>query len=262
MKNRVCIICGREFTPAKKSTAKTCSRECWHELMRRNAVLPVRPAKKHVRICENCGSEFVVTGYSVRKTCSNACKQAQIARKVKKTMLDRYSNTITKVCQTCGHEFSCKKFAERTYCSRSCANRARGKNLETCVICGGKFFKPASYQAKVCSKKCLKELLSRKALAQDLSKMREGLRTNKRTGSTPENVHAKNWSFRAPDGTVYRFKNLNLFVRNHKELFPSELLEERNHTPRVAALLARLSPWRQEKARKELKSWRGWTWED
>ena len=81
MKSRVCVICGREFTPAKKSRATTCSRECWRELMRRNAVLPVRPAQKHVRICENCGREFVVTGYSVRKTCSAKCKQEQIARK-------------------------------------------------------------------------------------------------------------------------------------------------------------------------------------
>ena len=41
------------------------------------------------KICENCGREFTVIGYSVRKTCSETCKQEQIARKVKKTLLDR-----------------------------------------------------------------------------------------------------------------------------------------------------------------------------
>ena len=138
--NRVCVICGREFTTATKSRATTCSRECWRELMRRNAVLPVRPAQKHVRICENCGREFVVTGYSVRKTCSNACKQAQIARKVKKTLLDRYGNLMNKVCPICGREFTCKRFKERKYCSKSCKNRARGRNSETCVVCGRVFF--------------------------------------------------------------------------------------------------------------------------
>lgn len=68
------------------------------------AVLPVRPAQKHVRICENCGREFTVTGYSVRKTCSAKCKQEQIARKDKKTLLDRYGNVLTKNCPICGRE--------------------------------------------------------------------------------------------------------------------------------------------------------------
>ena len=262
MKSRECVICGREFMPAKKSTATTCSRECWRELMRRNAVLPVRQAQKHVRICENCGREFVVTGYSVRKTCSETCKQEQIARKVKKTLLDRYGNVMHKTCPICGREFTCKRFKERTYCSRSCTNRARGRNAETCVVCGKTFYKPASQQAKTCSAECYKILHSRNASAQDLSAMREGHRTNPRTASTPENAHAREWSFRAPDGTVYRFRNLNYFIRSHKELFPPELLVERRCTPAVALLLAQLAPWRRAKAAKKLTQWRGWTWED
>ena len=260
MKSRVCVICGREFPPAKKSRATTCSRECWRELMRRNAVLPVRPAQKHVRTCENCGKEFVVTGYSVRKTCSAKCKQEQIARKVKKTLLDRYGNLMNKVCPICGREFTCKRFKERKYCSKSCKNRARGRNSETCVVCGRVFFCPASHGGKVCSNDCLKLLLSRNASKQDLSAMREGYRTNPRTASTPENVHAREWSLRAPDGKVYRFKNLNFFIREHRELFPPELLIERRGTPAVANKLSALAPWRREKMRKKSFSWRGWTW--
>ena len=260
MKSRVCAICGREFSPAQKSRATTCSRECWRELMRRNAVLPVRPAQKHIRICENCGREFVVTGYSLRKTCSSACKLEQTARKVKKTLLDRYGNVLTKNCPICGREFTCKKFAERTYCSKSCTNRARGRNSETCVVCGKTFFKPASQQAKTCCESCYKILLSRNASAQDLTAMREGYRTNPRTASTPENVHAREWSLRAPNGKVYRFKNLNFFIREHRELFPPEFLTERRGTPAVASRLSALAPWRREKMRKKSHSWRGWTW--
>ena len=262
MKSSVCVICGRKFMPAKKSTATTCSRDCWRELMRRNAVLPVRPAQKHVRICENCGREFTVIGYSVRKTCSEKCKQEQINRKVQKTLLDRYGNVMHKTCPICGREFTCKKFAEREYCSHSCANRARGRNAETCVVCGKTFYKPASQQAKTCSAECYKILHSRNASAQDLSAMREGHRTNPRTASTPENARAREWSFRAPDGMVYRFRNLNYFIRSHKELFPPELLVERRCTPAVAPLLAQLAPWRREKTAKKLTQWHGWTWEE
>lgn len=121
---RICVICGREFTPAKKSTATTCSRDCWRQLMRRNAVLPVRQAQKHVRICENCGREFVVTGYSVRKTCSKTCQKEQIARKVQKTLLDRYGNLLTKTCPVCGREFSCKRFKQYVCCSSIATTRS------------------------------------------------------------------------------------------------------------------------------------------
>ena len=217
---------------------------------------------KKSRICENCGREFTVTGYSVRKTCSDTCKQEQIARKVKKTLLDRYGNVMQKTCPICGREFTCKKFAEREYCSHACANRARGRNTEICVICGKSFFCPASHEGKVCSTECLKVLQSCNASAQDLSAMREGHRTNPRTASTPENAHARYWSFRAPDGTVHRFKNLNFFIRQHRDLFPPELLIERRGTPAVASRLSALAPWRQEKLKKRSISWRGWRWVD
>ena len=90
--------------------------------------------------------------------------------------------------------------------------------------------------------------------------MREGHRTNPRTASTPENYRAREWSFSAPDGTVYRFKNLNLFIREHRELFPPELLTERRETPAVASRLSALAPWRREKMKKKSISWRGWRW--
>ena len=194
--------------------------------------------KTRVGICENCGREFVVTGYSVRKTCNDECKMQLIARKAQKTLLDRYGNIMHKICPICGREFTCKRFREKTYCSRSCTNRARGRNAEKCVICGKTFCKPASQQAKTCSRECYKILHSRTASAQDLTAMREGHRTSPRTASTQENASARAWSFRAPDGTVYHFKNLNLFVRTHRELFSPECLIERRHTPVAAMKLA------------------------
>ena len=259
MKNRdrVCAICGRVFTPAAGSVATTCSRACWSILMSKNAYH--RPAKKHTHICEHCGEKFTVTGYSVKKTCSEECKLQLIAKKVAKTLLDRYGNVIHKVCPICGKEFTCKRFAERSYCSRSCANRARGRNSETCVICGKTFCKPASQQAKVCSEKCLKRYFQQRGKKQDLSAMREGQKSSPRTSSTPENWRAKEWSLRAPDGTVFQFKNLNYFVRKNKAMFPAHLLVERNFTPVIASFLARLAPWRKTR-KKRCLSVHGWTW--
>lgn len=163
-------------------------------------------------------------------------------------------------CPVCGREFTCER-KERTYCSRGCVNRARGRNSETCVVCGKTFFKPASQKAKTCSSACYKILLSRKARAQDLSAMQKGHKNSPRTASTIENSSAKEWSLKAPDGTVYRFKNLNLFVRTHKDLFLTSDLGERKFTPRAAAMLSCLAPWRREKMRKKLFSWKGWRWE-
>lgn len=49
---RTCVICGQEFTPAPKSAAKTCSRDCWIELVRRNSLnQPHRPRKVRVFTC-------------------------------------------------------------------------------------------------------------------------------------------------------------------------------------------------------------------
>lgn len=92
--------------------------------------------------------------------------------------------------------------------------------------------------------------------------MREGAKHCPILQSTPQHFRAKEWALRAPDGTEYRFKNLNHFVRTHKELFPSELLREHHCTPFIATRLSALAPWRQEKRAKQALSVLGWTWAD
>lgn len=47
----------------------------------------------------------------------------------------------------------------------------------------------------------------------------EGLKKSPKTGRFETNMHAKNWILTAPNGTVYKFRNLSMFIRNNPELF-------------------------------------------
>jgi len=75
----------------------------------------------------------------------------------------------------------------------------------------------------------------------------------------PDENHclAKDWSLRAPDGAVYRFRNLSLFVRTHRDLFtPEELVPVSASRPAATFFLGMLRPGRANRR----NSWHGWTW--
>lgn len=262
---RVCIICGQEFTPALKSAAKTCSRDCWIELVRRNSLnQPHRPRKVRVFTCAFCGKVFETDAPGTHRTCSPDCARKQHSKKIKEAAAaHRAEHYLTKTCPICGKVFETQRGRNRTYCSRACGSKREiPKNSEICVICGRKFFAPKSANRKTCSQQCWKEFLSRSAKQQDLTAMREGAKYCPILQSTPQHFRAKEWALRAPDGTEYRFKNLNHFVRTHKELFPPELLREHHCTPFIATRLSALAPWRQAKRAKQALSVLGWTWAD
>lgn len=262
---RVCAICGQEFTPAPTSAAKTCSRDCWIELVRRNSLNQFhRPRKVRIFTCAFCGKVFETDAPGTHRTCSPECVRKLRSKNAKEAAAARRANHwLTKTCPICGKVFETQRGLNRTFCSRKCAEeRELPKNSEICVICGRKFFAPKSANRKTCSQQCWKVFLSRSAKQQDLTPMHEGGKRCPLLQSTPKHFRAKEWALRAPDGTKYHFRNLNYFVRTHKELFPPELLREHRRTPFIATRLSTLAPWRQAKRAKQALSVLGWTWAD
>ena len=120
--------------------------------------------------------------------------------------------------------------------------RIRGHGAQNaCVVCG-KSFKPKwNYDKMTCSPECLKILIKRSKIdysklwplerrkgmskrmkkaakesvdVQDvLRKGRDAWRKDPRASATEENLHAKYWVVKAPDGRIYSFRNLALFSR-------------------------------------------------
>jgi hypothetical protein len=74
------------------------------------------------------------------------------------------------------------------------------------------------------------------------------------------NAKAKEWDLIAPDGQVYRFRNLSLFIRENAKLFDASdifpIRTDGKGPSRAVGGLAKLHPDR--KAR--VYSWRGWRW--
>ncbi len=78
----------------------------------------------------------------------------------------------------------------------------------------------------------------------------------------PDERHfrAMPWSIRSPVNQVFVFKNLQKFIREHKNLFLPEDILQRNPTKptkcRASAGLESLSP----RKKHTVGSWKGWTW--
>lgn len=178
------------------------------------------------RECVVCQVQFD-TPSRKRKTCSDKCKAILIRRNALKQDHSKRIKTYHFVCEVCGNAFS---------------------------VIGSKGH---ATTLKTCSEACFKKALAASANGQDLTPMQEGYR--KSPGRQPDefNSCAKEWALKSPDGEVFRFRNMNHFVRSHAEMFKG-FLNERRRTPYAAVALSNLAPWRKHKG----KNWRGWTWVD
>ncbi|WP_144445487.1 hypothetical protein [Inquilinus limosus] len=131
-----------------------------------------------------------------------------------------------------------------------------------CAICGKRvhFTQTWTRRRKTCGRKsCLHELKRRSRLATPNDRYRlEAISCSPLTGPFETHSAAREWSLLSPDGTVYRFKNLSLFIREHADLFdPADTVFNRDGGCNVNVYLGKLRPrsdapyWQQ---------WRGWRW--
>lgn len=77
----------------------------------------------------------------------------------------------------------------------------------------------------------------------------EGLKNSPRTGRFETNMHAKRWILTSQNGTVYRFKNLSMFIRNNPELF--DIAGTDGDVSKIVKQLSYI--------RNSNRKWHGWT---
>ena len=188
--------------------------------------------------CVMCGKAYERRTYGVNQTCSPACRRALIARR-------RHAQDMS--MRVVWHDIPC-------------------------AVCG-KIFRVTGQQAQndrsTCSRKCERTFRRLRcqernaALAPEvktaiLAAVIEGVKRSPNVGGFETNIHAKAWRLLSPDNTVYHFRNLALFLRQHTELFDPDDLTPRTIGCRASAKLSRLRP--DNKNRR--KSWKGWEWDE
>lgn len=122
MENKICIVCGNEYTPTY-SKQQCCCRKC-------AAIFRAKKQKSNriLKQCETCGKEFYVSNaFAHRKYCSREC-----ADKGRTTL-------IKKTCEICGNEFEVIRCRANTakYCSIKCQRQSL-KHEPNCICaqCG------------------------------------------------------------------------------------------------------------------------------
>lgn len=192
--------------------------------------------KKPVKCtCQICGVQYIEIRYLTRATCSDACKNELIRRKRQGQDMS-YKIVIHKTeCMICG------KAVERT-----------GTEMQN--------------RRTTCSDRCSSLLRSRLSSSRTLPSEMYEIISEKRsahpnTGHFETNFKAKEWSFIAPNGMKFSFKNLALFIDEHCELFTKDELSRKNSNsawalPMAYFGLSRLAPWRSDTR----DSWHGWRW--
>jgi hypothetical protein len=136
------------------------------------------------------------------------------------------------------------------------------KKTIRCLICGKPYV--TVHNAKTCSRKCQYAMtqhfigikLSKKQIA--LNQFARSVHPN--TGPYETNCHARYWSIKSPEGVVYKFNNLQYFVRSNRCLFiPDDAATGylgKRYDTRAGCQLSRLRP----NNAHSINSWKGWSW--
>ena len=110
---QICPVCGKEFTTKKKRGRKTCSQECYRQLI---GLRQKSKKKFEERICIICGEKFIVEKVRKKTCCSDKCRRT-LAWETKH--LENPAPT-EKTCPICGKIFLPKRRNIKT-CSRECS---------------------------------------------------------------------------------------------------------------------------------------------
>ena len=152
------------------------------------------------------------------------------------------------LCPVCG---SPAVRSGRTYCSRACYNLARS-HTATCVVCGKVFFKPPSADTVTCSRAC--SIANRKRHAQNpeqYEKMLESKAFLPIFQPDERHMNAKCWVIQAPDGHIYRCRNLKHWLRQHEDMLDGTVQQAWDGITKIKYSM-------QGKRRHPCYTWKGW----
>lgn len=153
------------------------------------------------------------------------------------------------ICPVCGAPITRKG---RTFCCRACYNTAR-QHTRKCAVCGVAFpCSPSSYNV-TCSLACSK--LHRATMESTVSNaviMAKARRTSPILQPDEHHINAKSWVIRAPDGQVYRCRNLKHWLRNHSDMLDGTVSQAWDGITKIKYSM-------QGKRKNPSRTWKGWT---
>lgn len=125
---------------------------------------------------------------------------------------------VSKICPICNK----KPLGRNKYaCSMACFAIFK-THKKICVVCGKEFFDPLSNDTVTCSPECStmhrQQLHESGVYARALEKAHEAAKTHPLTGHFETHVNAKTWIIQAPDGTIYKCRNLKLWLEKHADM--------------------------------------------
>lgn len=154
------------------------------------------------------------------------------------------------LCVICNKPKGRNKFA----CSHKCYSALR-QHMKICVVCGALFPDPPSNATKTCSSECSIEHRKRLAAAgvneAALAAAHRAIPLRPLTGRYETHVNAKTWVIQAPDGEVYRCRNLKLWLINHAEMLDGTVSQAMDGFVKMKQTML-------GKARRPLSQWKGW----
>lgn len=153
-------------------------------------------------------------------------------------------------CPICGRPLGRNKKA----CSRGCYAKLK-TNYKICVVCGSKFPDSPSNLTVCCSAECSRQNRKRLAAAgvnsPALEKAHQALPNNPLTGRFDTHMHAKEWVLQAPDGTVYKCRNLMNWLREHENLLDGTVKQAWDGISKIKYSM-------QGKRKRPHNQWKGW----
>ena len=162
--------------------------------------------------CRDCGEEKSYLEFRgdtdlCRKCSTKSAVATRIAMRDDLRPHGQYKGDII-VCATCGKSFTIKRTVKKTrkVCSIKC-NRPTKDSTER----GLELMRELSAEQK-------------EARAKKTGAKLKGRAGRGRQAKGTRNAHAKFYELRAPDRTLYEFKNLRHFVRTHPDLFSADEL--------------------------------------
>lgn len=139
-------------------------------------------------------------------------------------------------------------------CSMACYAELKS-NYKSCTICGAKFQDSPSNLNKTCNPECStvnrRQLAASGVNAAAMKKAHMMAATSPLTGRFETHMHAKEWVIQAPDGQVYRCRNLKNWLREHEDMLDGTVMQAWDGISKIKYSM-------QGKRKRPCQQWKGW----
>ncbi len=128
-------------------------------------------------------------------------------------------------------------------------------NYKKCIICGEDFADSKSNKVKTCGYECSikyrQQLAAQGVNDKALRKAQEAAKVSPLSGPFETNAIAKTWVIQAPDGRIYKCRNLKNWLREHEHLLDGTVKQAWDGITKIKYGM-------QGKRKRPAKQWKGW----